>query len=59
MIEILQTWQGYQIRQKVNSGWIYVSKVYKGKYTFVRDYLYAKNFTKRTAEKHKKILEGR
>lgn len=57
MIEIYETWQGWQIRQKTNAGWIYVNKIYKGKYTFVRDYLYAKNFTKQTATKHKKILE--
>lgn len=60
IVEIYETWQGWQVRQKTDAGrWQYVNKVYKGLYTYSYDYLYAKSFTKRTAMKHKKILEGR
>lgn len=58
-VEIYETWQGWQIRQRTDAGrWLYVSKVYKGKYTFSYDHLYAKSYSnKRMAMIHKKILE--
>lgn len=57
MVEIYETWQGWQVRQGTKDRWRYVSKVYNGQYTFNRDYLYAKNFTEKAAKKHKAILE--
>ena len=48
------TWQGWQIQKTNENGkHLYVSKVYRGKYTFMLDYLYAKSFKKlETAIKH-------
>lgn len=53
--EILPCQGKYIIKNNINN--TYVASVYNGKYTFVNDYLYAKDFSFETALKHKEILE--
>lgn len=56
--EFYKTFKGYEIRKHNGKYWVYLSKVYKGQYTWVRDYTYAKHFSVKTAKKHIRILEG-
>ena len=55
--EIIPTHRGYEIRKPNGKFWLYVSKVYGGKYEWVTDYIYAKHFSLKTAEKHVKRLK--
>ena len=55
--EIIPTHRGYEIRKQNGKFWLYVSKVYGGKYDWVTDYTYAKHFSLKTAEKHVKRLK--
>lgn len=55
------TWQGWQIeKDEYSLGYkrtLYLSKVYKGHYSFMLDYLYAKSFKNlETAKKHIDIM---
>ena len=50
--EIIPTHRGYEIRKPNGKFWLYVSKVYGGKYEWVTDYTYAKRFSLKTAKKH-------
>ena len=52
------TWQGYIIQRTDDNGkHHYLTKVYRGKYTFYTDYTYAKAFRRlETAQKHIDIL---
>jgi len=55
--ELVPTHKGYEIRKPNGKFYLYVSKVYDGKYEWVSDYTYAKHFSLKTAKKHLKILE--
>lgn len=55
--EIIPTFRGYKIRKPHGKHYLYVSKVYKGKYNFVTDHAHAKTFNIKTAKKHLKILQ--
>lgn len=37
---------------------LYIRRVYAGQYTFTLDYTHARAFSKKTAAKHDKILNG-
>lgn len=52
------TWQGYAISAEVKDSKfpVYLASIYKGNYTWVTDYLYAKYMTEKTANKHLVIL---
>ena len=54
-------WQGCIVKRKTpNSKFpYYVSNYRNGEYTWVHDYLYAKHFSKQTAERHVKELYRR
>ena len=56
--EMLHTYKGYEIRKPNGKFWLYVYKVYNGKYEWVSDYLYAKHFSLKTAQKHIKKLKA-
>lgn len=57
--EILSGWRGCVIRKPNPAGkfYLYVSTVYKGKYTWITDHAFAKHFSQKTAEKHVAILK--
>lgn len=55
--ELIPTFRGYEIRKLDGKFYLYVSKVYNGKYTWVRDYTYAKHFSLKTAQKHVERLK--
>lgn len=57
MVEIIKTWQDYEVRILKGGNWHYVSNYYNGNYSFVRDYLYAKKFSLATAKKHLNRLQ--
>jgi hypothetical protein len=52
MYELIKTFKGYHIRKPDGRFYLYVSKVYNGKYTWVTDHTYAKHFSLNTAKKH-------
>ena len=54
--EISKEEKGYIIGKPDGDFHVYVSKVYSGKYTWTRDYLHAKHFSEKTAEKHLEVL---
>ena len=50
--ELVKTFMGYEIRKPDGKFFLYVKKVYKGKYTWCSDYTYAKKFSLKIAKKH-------
>lgn len=56
--EILETHQGYEIRKPNGKFWLYLFKVYNGKYEWVTDYTHAKHFSLKTAQRHVEILKA-
>ncbi len=55
--ELIPTYRGYEIRKLNGKFWLYISKIYNGKYEWVTDYTYAKHFSLKTAQKHIEILK--
>lgn len=55
--ELTENFGGYAIRAPHDIyGWVYFSGIYKGKYNFSTDPLYAKSYTLKTATKHLDLL---
>lgn len=58
-IEIIKTYKGFEVRKRVGSRWMYLSGYRNGCYYWVEDYLYAKHYSRQTAEKHVAELKKR
>ena len=55
-----RTFKGWEIRKTdENNKHSWLKSVYKGKYTFVSDYLYAKHYTEKTARAIVKLLNAK
>ena len=58
--EVIQKWDGYEVRKRKGFKTLYLTSVYRVEYSWCEDYTYSKKFkNKATAEKHIKKLEGK